>query len=106
MYMNEINFSINWNNKLDCKAFTTLRLSSRFNIGDKVEIRLKKAFKCFATIIDKKCFKLKNITEWVAYLDTGYDKEECKKILEKMYKNKNVDWITQDIYFYLIKKEK
>ncbi len=104
--MNTLNFSYNWSNKLDCKAFTTLRLSNRFEPGEKIEVRLKDKMHCFGEIVDKKKFLLKDITEWIAYIDTGYDKEECKKVLQRMYKNKNIDWFTQDIYFYLIKRVK
>ena len=30
--MKKINFSYNWNNKLDCHSFTTIRLSSKYMI--------------------------------------------------------------------------
>lgn len=104
--MKSIYFNYNWNNKLDCKAFTTMRLSGNYNVGDLVEIKLKNKMHSFGKIVDAKCFKLKDINNFIAYLDTGYDKIECKKILEKMYKNKNIDWITQNIYFYLICKNR
>lgn len=104
--MQTLDFSYNWNNKLDCKAFTTLRLSGRFGIEDKIEVRLNKKFKCFGGIVDRKCFKLRDITDWIAFIDTGYNKIECQNILKKMYKNKNIDWLTQNIYFYLIERTK
>lgn len=99
-----INFSYNWNNKLNCKSFTTLRLSHKYSTGDKVEITLKNKFHCNAEIIDIKRFHLENINNYVAYLDTGYDEIECQNILKKMYKNKNIDWDNQNIYFILLKK--
>jgi len=104
--MLELNFSYNWNNKLDCKAFTTLRLSDRFSVGDKVQINLKKKEHSKGIIIDKRIIVLDNINNYIAYIDTGYDKEECKEILKKMYKNKDIDWETKPIFFYLIKKIK
>jgi len=104
--MKELKFSYNWNNKLDCKAFTTLRLSNKYFIGDELEVILNKKVLYNATIIDKKTFKMKDITDWVAYIDTGYDKNECTKILERMYSKRPIEWNTQDIHFYLIKRNK
>lgn len=102
--MQEINFSFNWNKKLDCKAFTTIRLSGKYNIGEKIEVRLKKALHCYGEIIDKKNFNIEKITDWIAYLDTGYDRTECIKILQTMYKNKNINWKMQPVFYYLIKR--
>ena len=100
----QLKFSYNWNNKLDCNYFTTLRLSDRFNIGDKVRIFLKQENKGTGIIIDKKAIMLNQINNFIAGIDTGYTVEETKNILKRMYKN--VDWECQDIYLYLIKKEK
>ncbi len=102
--MKELNFFTNWNQKLDCKAFTTLRLSDRYIVSDKIEIKLKNKPHSYGEIIAKKYFLLKDITEWIAYIDTGYSKTECQDILKKMYKNKNINWTTQNIYLYLIRK--
>jgi len=104
--MLEISFSYNWNKKLDCNAFTTLRLSDKYKINDIVKITCKKSIVFNAKIVDKKVFTLDKINNFIAYLDTGYDMQECKNILMKMYKNKNINWETQKIYFYLIKKIK
>lgn len=103
--MKELRFSFNWNGKLDCKAFITIRLSGRFEINDRVKIIFKeKEFE--AIVLDKKVMKMNKINEWVAYLDTGYDGAECRKILERMYKNKGINWETQPIYYYLLRREK
>jgi hypothetical protein len=102
--MKRIDFSYNWNNKLECKAFTTLRLSDRFNVGDKIEVYLKDKKLGDAAIIDKKLFSLDSINQYVSYLDTGYSVEECQNILKRMYKN--IDWKKIKIYFYLIKYER
>jgi uncharacterized protein YqfB (UPF0267 family) len=107
----DIRFSYNWNNKLAGKAFTTMRLrnDSRFRTGDLYEIwlRMGKQDKllCYATIIDIKHFRLDDLSEWMAYLDTGYSMTECKEIIRKMYKNKVKDWSTQQMSFILLKKE-
>ena len=104
--MNELSFSYNWNNKLDCKVFTTLRLNKWLKVGDKIGILLKNAFKGYGTIVGKKVLSFDKINDWIAYLDTGYDAVECREILKKIYKNKDIDWTTQKIYYYLIRSEK
>ena len=100
--MKELKFSYNWNNKLDCKVFTTLRLSSKYEVGDLVEVKLNSLYKFNAIIIGKKVIKMEKINDYIAYLDTGYDTDECRGILKKMYKD--VDWTTQNLYYYLVKR--
>lgn len=102
--MKKLIFSYNWNNKLNCEVFTTIRLSSSFKVGEKVEVILKGKLLGHAQIIDIRGFYLKNLSEWVAMIDTGYSADECRKILKTMYKNKNIDWDTQVIRVILIKK--
>lgn len=103
--MQKLIFSYNWNHKLDCNVFTTLRLSDRFKIGEYVNVECK-SLKFVAQIIDKKTIMLNQINNFVAYLDTGYSVDECRNLLRKMYKNKNVNWDVQKINFYLLKKIK
>lgn len=101
--MEKINFSYNWNNKLDCKYFTTLRLTKKYNINDKIEISLKNKTICKGTIIDKKAFGYNKINNFIAGIDTGYSVQETKDILKRMYKN--VDLESKLFYLYLIKKD-
>lgn len=101
--MQQLHFSYNWNKKLNGTAFTSLKLSNRFSIGDKVEILLKDEVIGEAEVIGKKTLKLADINDYIAYLDTGYNKSRCKEILTTMYKNKKIDWDTQIIRFYLFK---
>lgn len=105
----ELKFSYNWNKKLDCNAFTSLRLSGRFNVGDEVNIKLigKKALidKGLAICKGKKRLTLDAINEYIALLDTGYSSDECKQIIKRMYPKIN-QWDTQPIYFYLFQKHK
>jgi len=81
----QLNFSYNWNKKLDCKMFTTLRLSNRFSVGDKVFVTLKNIEHCNAICRGKKKLFMKDINEFIAGIDTGYSVEECQDILKKMY---------------------
>lgn len=101
--MQEIKFSNNWNNKLDCDVFTTLRLSNRWEKGEQIKVIFKnKTY--YAEVIDKRWIYLNEINDYIAYIDTGYNAEECKKILQTMYKNSHIDWKHKKIWHYLIKK--
>lgn len=102
--MQSLNFSSNWNNKLSCKVFTTIRLSNRFNIGSVVDVKLKGKSLCSAKCTGKKKMKLSSINEYIAGIDTGYSADECKKVIRTMYSNKNIDWSKQPLYFYLFHK--
>lgn len=99
----KLEFSTNWNNKLDCTYFTTLRLSGRFSVGDKIEVWEKKTFKGEAQVVKKIALLLKDISDIMAYLDTGYSAEETRSIIKKIYP-KITNWDTTPIYYYLIHK--
>lgn len=85
-----LKFSYNWNNKLHCKCFTTIRLSGKWQKGEIVNVFLKDGSnwidKGKGQIIDIKSFQTSSINEYVARLDTGYSAAECKKIIQSMYK--------------------
>lgn len=89
--MDKISFSFNLNNKLDCKPFTTIRLlqPDKYRTGETYQITLKLKEVFQAKIIEIKPFFLKDLNEFIAHLDTGYNKEECTEILKKMYPNVN-----------------
>lgn len=99
----KLEFSTNWNNKLDCTYFTTLRLSGRFSVGDTIEIWLKKQFKGEGKVVKKRTINLKDISDIMAYLDTGYSAEETRDIIKKMHP-KITNWDTTPVYYYLIHK--
>lgn len=102
--MKKIRFSYNWNNKLNCKAFTTIRLYSdtKYNKGEEYTIELnEQTMLKTATIVDIELLRINDICERIALLDTGYSAEETKKILKKMYKA--VNWETQRLMLILCK---
>lgn len=101
--MDVINFSTNWNNKLDCKCFTTLRLLNpkKYQLNKQYLINLKKNPIKKAEIIGIKTIFFKDINEYIAHLDTGYSLEETKNILLKMYPK--IKTHTQPFYFILLK---
>ena len=97
-------FSFNWNQKLHCNYFTTLRLTDRFIVGEKVTIQLKGRDIGEAEIIDKRFLFLKDLKLHQCVLDTGYGVEETQNILKKMYPRTN--WENTPIFYYLLKQIK
>ena len=86
--MNTINFSCNWNNKLGCNIFTTFRLqNTKYRVGSHHKIHLKGKEKGVAEVVSINDMPLRMVTEGIALIDTGYNLDEFKKIVRKMYKN-------------------
>ena len=83
----QIKFFYNWNNKLACNCFTTIRLFNpeKYKVNTCYEIFLKDKKLFEGTIIDIRNFTMSAMSPFVAMLDTGYGVEECKKIMHKMY---------------------
>lgn len=102
MNMNTIEFSYNWNSKLNCKYFTTLRLSNRLAVGEWVLVYEKNKCLGLHKVEDKKQLAVKNLNPWICGIDTGYTVEETKRILERMYPGKIFEETV--IYWYLIRK--
>lgn len=101
-----IPFSYNWNNKLDCTAFTTIRLYSADNhVPDRaVSIIIKGVSKGTGKIKGCKRFMLADMNDYIAYLDTGYNKEQATNVILRMYPN--VDFKTKQLALLLIVKDK
>lgn len=108
----KINFSRNWNNKLLCDFFTTIRLYNPnfYKKGNSFDITLNDAPMGIAEIVEVKMIKLSQLNEWVAALDTGESLEYTRNLLFTMYKNKVKEELeeTGDIRlsYVLLKKEK
>jgi hypothetical protein len=102
--MNTISFSANWNNKLDCKYFTTIRIYNplKHKTGKKVDILLKKKLKNKAQIIGVKKGYIKDLGAYDCYLDTGYSKQETISIMLKMYPK--INFKHQLVALVLLKK--
>ncbi len=91
-----LNFSTNWNGKLFCNYFTTIRLHNprKYGVGNQYDFHLKEVFMGEVKVIDHKKLTVATISEWIARLDTGYSAEETKNIIRTMYKN--IDNFTDD----------
>lgn len=102
----KISFSYNWNLKLFCNAFTTVRLHNptKYKKGIEYSLFLKDRFIGYANIIEIRTLHLEKINEFVAQMDSGYNLLEFKRILRKMYPNVDFDVTLLDII--LLKKTK
>jgi hypothetical protein len=98
--LKSIGFTTNWNNKLDCDLFTTIRANGNYNVGERVLIKLKGQAQFTVEVILKKDLNIDKIPDYVAYLDTGYDAVETKKTLLKMCGGEK-----KPLYYYLLKKD-
>jgi hypothetical protein len=111
--METLRFSSNWNQKLDCTFFTTIRLRNdrRYFVGAKFSVLLingsRQINKGVCTISQIKYIKLDELDEYTAAIDTGYDAAQCRGILRNFYKNASpsVDWRTQQLAVILFRKE-
>lgn len=87
-----IRFSTNWNNKLNNKAFSTIRIHNpkKYIIGNAYNIELNGISKGIATLHEKRILSIDKLNNFICYLDTGYSKAQTIGILQKMYKNLNL----------------
>ena len=101
--MRNLKFSYNWNRKLDCNAFTTLRLArpGYYAEGQDYYVKLKEQDRGLATLQRIKTLRLAQLNDFIAYLDTGYGLDQTIDIIKKMYKNQNINWETQELYLML-----
>ena len=100
--MKQIKFLKNWNKKLDCDYFTTIRLYDNLSVQEEVEILLTGQVYRTGIVLKKSYFTIQNLPEMTAYLDAGLSKEELTKWMKQMYKNKVEDWCNQQFVIYLI----
>lgn len=97
----KLTFSYDWNHKLSCNYFTSIRVdSSRFLVGEIWDIYLggkyPRNFK--AELVKVVRVNPKQLNSTMLMLDTGYPEHEAMKILRNMYKD-NFDNLT---FAYLI----
>ena len=103
MQKRQINFTTNWNNKLYCDHYTTIRLASPYyQVGRFYDIELRKECLHTARIIDIRFLKLENINTFISYIDAGLSVEDFKTLMNRFYKDK--DWSTQRLIMILLEK--
>lgn len=104
-----IKFSYNWNNKLDNKAFTTIRLHNprKYAPGRAFEVQLNGEHKGTAILQERRIIRLEQLNDFACYLDTGYSKwEMVEMILKRMYKHVNLETALFDFCLLVYEKPK
>lgn len=110
--MESIKFSFNWNKKLGCDYFTTLRLRNdkKYHPGAKHKILLqeKGVWRDYgmAEVVAVRIVRIHQLNEFICGLDTGYSVDETKDILYKMYKEKVPDINQAEFNLVLYRKLK
>lgn len=86
---NRICFFNDWNHKLNCKAFTTIRLHNptKYVIGCSYEIFLNQKHIGDAILKSKRTLKHSQFNEFISYLDTGYSVDKLRIIFSSIYKD-------------------
>lgn len=104
--MLKLEFTTNWNNKLDCNCFSTIRVyNSQLHFkGNQFDIYLQRKNIGQAVVIGVIKAYLAELSDYICFLDTGYNRAETIELIQKMYKHKNVDFKKQQITILLLKK--
>ena len=92
--METIRFNKNWNQKLCCDNYTTIRLhSNKFYVGNILETVCKtdnSEIKEMAKVVYVRSYRLNDIPEEVFWTDCGMSKEHAIQMIEKMYLKYNI----------------
>lgn len=107
--MLQIKFSQNWNRKLFCDVFTTIRIRDdvKYVIGREFHVLLtvKKDYDILlgiGTLLTAAYFTLDKMTENMARIDTGYNKAEVIALMKKMYQKQLAANPNLEFGFYTI----
>ena len=111
--MPQLQFSNNWNHKLDCDVFSTIRLRNdrKYFAGAELEVILKQGNrstnKGMHRILGIRYVTLNELDGYTCLLDTGYPLAETQKIIKTMYVNAApaINWSKQHLVIILLKKE-
>lgn len=109
MLIPDLNFSYNWNNKLNCLSFTTLRLrkDSKYKKGALLNVKAPNIAVFPVLVLDVKHLLISQLTEGMCRIDTGYSKAETEKLIHTMYMAKtNINWEHQQLVWVLLRRLK
>ena len=103
-----VSFSQDWNEKLSCNSFSTIRLknTSKYVKGEKYLIMLKipgsGVYESLgvATLVGSSNFTLDQISASMSYLDADMPATNLRSMLHTMYKNKVSD--TRSAFFNML----
>ena len=107
MKYEKIEFAKNWNNKLLCDVFSTIRPVSYKYKTDKIfDIRIDERFFCYAKVlkVDKKTIK-EIISSGIHCVDTGMNDRDFFSLMSNMYSKKSW-WKSDETEMQIIFLEK
>lgn len=95
-----IRFSTNFNNKLDCKFFSMMNISKKYEGKDHVLIEYKDKYKV-ASVQEMKEIKLWSLNHFMCRIDTGLSISEVYDLIGRQF---DFDPMKENrtIYLYLI----
>jgi len=103
MKITRIDFQQNWNNKLLCDVFTTVRPSTiKVTNGSRYAIYLRDVFFCYADVLDVETMTLGEIISRNHHLtDTGKDEKFFTELMHNFY-HKKTWWKENDSVMNII----
>ena len=106
--MPSIKFQHNYNNKLNCNSFTTIRLHNDYNysVGLNYTILLGTKNYGVAKLTKKRVLRLDQLNEFIAQIDAGVSLNEFISMIKGFYNQKSIDWRTQELDLLLLVKVK
>lgn len=100
-----LEFEQNWNNKLNCSSFTTIRLHNprKYCVDAVMSVYLKGIWKGDAKVIDVKTISLDQVNNYISLLDLGLPPDRAKETIRSLYKKQPyVNWQTQQLDLVLL----
>lgn len=106
--MKSVKFNRNWNNKLSCKYFTTLRVHnpSKYETGSTHRIRLLvKSTGSFVTVgqarvMNVRRHSLLSLDDYICGLDTGLSLVDTRKLISEAYPDLKASTMAIDLVLY------
>lgn len=107
MNYERLEFSKNWNNKLLCDIFSTIRpVYKKYNVDEVFDIRIGDKFFCYAKVLKQENTTLKEIILSGAHMvDTGLNEKDFLKLMSNMYSKKSW-WADENTEMKIIFLEK
>ena len=93
--MKDLIFDFNYNNKLNCNAFTAIQPKDpSIKVGDEFKIILKPInapiVKGVARVQSVRHFKFEQLNEFMAFIETGYSLDQTTKIFQRKHAKENI----------------
>lgn len=106
-----IKFQRNWNNKLSCNYFTTIRLPVEdYKIDNILRLMLHDngvyREMGYAKVIEAKPIRSYQINDWMAFLDAGMSADKLREMLYFMYKDKVDDFEKTEFVYMILERMK